>query len=174
MIKEDSHEQKSDYEDRRKIRTWLATGISGLGEDGAVSFRTFLTRTFLVLARARGATASEDCLRLGVSFAILGWICMMLFEGDGVFLPKRTTGVIGEKRKGDPSSFVDSGPSSCYRNERRSQKGFNKVKRETLVEKQYLSSGNFIFGMNLLQHRTQSSSENVGFPHRPPPLKLDS
>jgi hypothetical protein len=52
MIKEDSHEQKSDYEDRRKIRTRLATGISGLGEDGAVSFRTFLTRTFLVLARA--------------------------------------------------------------------------------------------------------------------------
>jgi hypothetical protein len=38
MIKKDSHEQKSDYEDRRKIRTWLATGISGLGEDGAVSF----------------------------------------------------------------------------------------------------------------------------------------
>jgi hypothetical protein len=50
IIKEDSHEQKFDYEDRRKIRTWLATGISGLGEDGAVSFRTFLTRTFLILA----------------------------------------------------------------------------------------------------------------------------
>jgi hypothetical protein len=98
MIKEDSHEQKSDYEDRRKIRTWLATRISGLGEDGAVSFRTFLTRTFLVLARARRAIASEDCLRLGVSFAVLGWICMMLFEGGGAFLPKRTTGAIAEKR----------------------------------------------------------------------------
>jgi hypothetical protein len=174
IIKEDSHEQKSDYEDRGKIRTWLATGISGLGEDGAVSFRTFLTRTFLVLARVRGATASEDYLRLGVSFAVLGWICMMLFEGGGAFLPKRTTGAIGEKRKGDPSSFVGSGPSSCCRNERQDQKGFNKVKSETLVEKQYLSSGYFIFGMNLLQHRTQSSSENVGFPHRPPPLKIGS
>jgi hypothetical protein len=86
---------------------------------------------------------------------------MMLFEGGGAFLPKRTTGAISEKRKGNPSSFVGSGPSSCCRNERRNQKGFNKVKRETLVEKQYLSSGNFIFGTNLLQHRTQSSSENV-------------
>jgi hypothetical protein len=116
IIKEDGHEQKSDYENRRVIRTWVATGISGLGEDGAVSFRTFLTRTFLVLARTRGAEASEDCFRLGVSFAVLGWICMMLFEGGGAFLPKRTIGAIGEKRKGDPSSFVGSGPSSCCRN----------------------------------------------------------
>jgi hypothetical protein len=29
---------------------------------------------------------------LGVSFAVLGWICMMLFEWEGAFLPKRTTG----------------------------------------------------------------------------------
>jgi hypothetical protein len=49
-----------------------------------------------------------------------------------------------------------------------------KVKKETLVKRQYLSSGNFIFGMDLLQHRTQSSSENVIFPHRPPPLEIDS
>jgi hypothetical protein len=89
----------------------------------------------------------------------------MLFEGGGAFLPKRTTGVIGEKRKGDPSSFVGSGPSSCCRNERQNQKGLKKVKSETLVEKQYLFSGDFIFGMNPLQHRTQSSSENVDFPH---------
>jgi hypothetical protein len=123
IIKEDGHEQKSDYENRRVIQTWLATGISGLGEDGAVSFRTFLTRTFLVLARARGAAASEDCFRLGVNFAVLGWICMMLFEGGGAFLPKRATGAIGEKRKGDPSSFVSSGPSSCCRNGKRNQKG---------------------------------------------------
>jgi hypothetical protein len=133
IIKEE-YEQKSDYENRRVIRTWLAIGISGLGEDGAVSFRTFLTRTFLVLARARGAAASEDCFRLGVSFAVLGWICMMLFEGGGAFLPKRTTGAISEKRKGDPSSFIGSGPSSCCRNGKQNQKGINKVKRETLVE----------------------------------------
>jgi hypothetical protein len=49
-----------------------------------------------------------------------------------------------------------------------------KVKKETLVKRQYLSSGNFIFGVDLLQHRTQSSSENVSFPHRPSPLKIDS
>jgi hypothetical protein len=58
---------------------------------------------------------------------------MMLFEGGGAFLPKRTTGAIGEKRKGDPSSFVGSRPSSCRRNGKQNQKGFNKVKRETLV-----------------------------------------
>jgi hypothetical protein len=49
-----------------------------------------------------------------------------------------------------------------------------KVKKETLVKRQYLSSGNFIFGVDLLQHRTQNSSENVSFPHRPPPLKINS
>jgi hypothetical protein len=47
---------------------------------------------------------------------MLGWICMMLFEVGGAFLLKRTTGAIGENRKGNPSSFVGSGPSSCYRN----------------------------------------------------------
>jgi hypothetical protein len=98
------------------IQTWLATGTSGLGEDGAASFRIFLMRTFLVLARARGATASEDRFRLGVSLAVLGWICIMLFEGGGAFLPKKTTGATGKKQKGDPSSFIGSGPFSCCRN----------------------------------------------------------
>jgi hypothetical protein len=116
VIKENGHEQKTNYERRKAIQTWLTTGISGIGEDGATSFRIFLTRIFRILAQARGATASEDCFRLGVSFAVLGWICMMLFEGGGTFLPKRTTGAIGKKKKGDPSSFVGSGPSSCYRN----------------------------------------------------------
>jgi hypothetical protein len=41
---------------------------------------------------------------------------MMLFEGGGAFLLKRTTGAIGEKWKGNPSSFVGSVPSSCCRN----------------------------------------------------------
>jgi hypothetical protein len=49
-------------------------------------------------------------------------------------LPKRTTGAIGEKRKGDPSSFIGSGPSSYCRNRKGNQKGFNEVKRETLVK----------------------------------------
>jgi hypothetical protein len=64
-----------------------------------------------------GATASEDRFRLGVSLAVLGWICIMLFEEGGAFLPKRTTGAIGKKQKGDPSSFIGSGPSSCCKNE---------------------------------------------------------
>jgi hypothetical protein len=40
----------------------------------------------------------------------------MLFEGGGAFLPKRTTGATGKKQKGDPSSFIGSGPFSYYRN----------------------------------------------------------
>jgi hypothetical protein len=36
---------------------------------------------------------------------------MILFEGGGAFLPKRTTGAIGENWKIDPSSFLGSGPS---------------------------------------------------------------
>jgi hypothetical protein len=48
------------------------TGDDGTGEDGVASFRTFLTKIFLVLARARGATASKSRFRLGVSLAVLG------------------------------------------------------------------------------------------------------
>jgi hypothetical protein len=98
----------------------------------------------------------------------------MLFEGGGAFLPKRTTGATGKKQKGDSSSFISFGPSSCCRNGKQNQKGINKVKRETLVEQKYLSIRDFVFRVDLLQHRTQSSSENVSFPHRPPPLKVDS
>jgi hypothetical protein len=39
----------------------------------------------------------------------------MLFEGEGAFLPKRTTEATGRKQKGDPSSFIGSRPSSCCR-----------------------------------------------------------
>jgi hypothetical protein len=47
---------------------------------------------------------------------------MMLFEGGVAFLPKRTTGAIGKKQKGDPSSFVGSEPSSCCRNKMKSER----------------------------------------------------
>jgi hypothetical protein len=96
----------------KRGRTWSATGGGGLGEDGAVPFRTFLTRIFLVLAQTRGAAASESRFRLGVNLAVLGWICITLFEGGGAFLPKRTTGATARKQKSDPSSFSGSGPSS--------------------------------------------------------------
>jgi hypothetical protein len=66
---------------------------------------------------------------LGVSFVVLGWICMILFEGGGAFLPKRTTGAIGENRKTDPSSFLGSGPSSSYRKRKMESERFSKVKR---------------------------------------------
>jgi hypothetical protein len=118
------------------IQTWLATGTSGLGGDGVASFWTFLTRTFLVLARAQGATASEDRFDLGVNLAVLSWICIILFEGGGAFLPKRTIGATGKKQKGVPSSFTGSGPSSCYRNKGQNRKESNKSqKKETLVKR---------------------------------------
>jgi hypothetical protein len=82
-------------------------------EDSSAAFRIFLTSTFLILAWARGATTLEDRLHLTVSFAVLGWICMILFEGVAAFLPKKTTGAIGENWKLDPSSILGFGPSSC-------------------------------------------------------------
>jgi hypothetical protein len=48
----------------------------------------------------------EDRLHLGVNFVVLGWIYMILFDGGGVFLPKRTTGAISDNWKTDPSSFL--------------------------------------------------------------------
>jgi hypothetical protein len=63
---------KSPIAKQEEGQTWLVTGDDGLGEDGVASFRTFLTRIFLVLARARGATASESRFRLGVNLTVLG------------------------------------------------------------------------------------------------------
>jgi hypothetical protein len=62
-----------------------------------------------------GAAASEDRFRVGVNFAVPGWIRMIPFDGRGAFLPKRTTRATGENWKGVPSSFLGSGPSSCCR-----------------------------------------------------------
>jgi hypothetical protein len=74
------------------------------------------------LSTSPEATTSEDHLRLGVSFAVLGWICMIPFKGGGAFLPKRTTGASGENQKTDPLSFLGSGPSSCCRKRKWDQK----------------------------------------------------
>jgi hypothetical protein len=57
-------------------------------EDDPTSFRIFLAIIFLALVRAQGAAASEDRFRLGVNFAVLGWIRMMPFEGGGAFFAK--------------------------------------------------------------------------------------
>jgi hypothetical protein len=71
------------------------------------------------------------------------------------------------------SSALGHFPAAETKNEIR--KGSIKVKKkETLVKRQYLSGGNFVFRVDLLQHRTQSSSENMSFPHQPPPIKINS
>jgi hypothetical protein len=86
-------------------------------EDGPVSFRIFLTTIFLTLIWAWEAETSEDHFRLGVSFAVPGWIRMIPFEGGGAFLPKRTMGATGKNWKVELSSFLGSGPSSyCRKN----------------------------------------------------------
>jgi hypothetical protein len=88
------HVQKANY---KRGNPNLASNWSFLTiEDGPASFRIFLTSIFLVLVWTRGATASEDRFRLGVNFAVLGWIRMMLFEGEGAFLPKRTQGQLAK------------------------------------------------------------------------------
>jgi hypothetical protein len=69
-----------------------------------------------------GAATSKDCFCLGVNFVVPGWIRMIPFDGGGAFLPKRTTGATGENWKGEPSSFLGSGPSSCCRKSKWSQK----------------------------------------------------
>jgi hypothetical protein len=48
-------------------------------------------------------------------FAESGWIRIMTFDRGGASLPKRTTGATGENLKVEPSSFLGSGPSCCYR-----------------------------------------------------------
>jgi hypothetical protein len=57
----------------------------------------------------------EACFLLEADFAESGWIHIMTFDGGGAFLPKRTTGANGKNLKVEPSSFLGSGPSSCYR-----------------------------------------------------------
>jgi hypothetical protein len=54
---------------------------------------------------------------------------MMLFEGGGVFLPKRTTWAIGKNWKIEPSSFLGSRPSPCCKGVNGIRKRFNELKR---------------------------------------------
>jgi hypothetical protein len=58
---------------------------------------------------------------------------MISFEGGGAFLPKSTTGAIGENRKTDPSSFLGSRPSSCCRKRKWNQKDSVRSKGENNV-----------------------------------------
>jgi hypothetical protein len=59
------------------------------------------------------AANSEVALLLEADFGEIGWFCITTFFKGGEFLQKRTTGAGGKNSKGEPSSFVGSGPSSC-------------------------------------------------------------
>jgi hypothetical protein len=59
------------------------------------------------------AANSEVALLLEADFGEIGWFCITTFFKGGEFLQKRTTGAGGKNSKGEPSSFVGSGPSCC-------------------------------------------------------------
>jgi hypothetical protein len=59
------------------------------------------------------AANSEVALLLEADFGEIGWFCITTFFKGGEFLQKRTTGAGGKDSKGEPSSFVGSGPSCC-------------------------------------------------------------
>ena len=67
----------------------------------------------LALVGARGAAGPEDSLLLEADFAEIGWLCITTFFKGGELLHKRTVGAGGVNSKGEPSSFVGSGPSYC-------------------------------------------------------------
>jgi hypothetical protein len=86
------------------------------------------------------ATSSDFLLRKKarshqINLTVLGWICITLFKGGGAFLPKRTTGATARKQKGDPSSFIGSGPSSRCGNKNGFRKDLAEVKRRNVNRK---------------------------------------
>lgn len=88
-----------------------------LSGEGLRRFKVFLAATFLaavlVLVGTRRAADSEVVLLLEADFGEIGWFCITTFFKGGEFLRKRTTGAGGKNSKGEPSSFVGSGPSCC-------------------------------------------------------------
>jgi hypothetical protein len=81
------------------------------------------------------------------------------------FCRKEPQGKLARNRRAihHHSSALGHPPAAEIENEIR--KGSVKTKRETLDKQQYLSVRDFIFRVNLLQHRPQSSSKNMSFPH---------
>jgi hypothetical protein len=68
---------------------------------------------------------------LEADFVESGWIRIMTFDRGGASLPKRTTGAISENLKVEPSSFLGSGPSSCYREKKAElEKGTSKIMKK--------------------------------------------
>jgi hypothetical protein len=89
-----------------------------LSGEGLRRLKVFLATTFLtavlVLVGTREAADSEVALLLEADFGEIGWFCIRTFFRGGEFLQKSTTGAGGKNSKGEPSSFVGSGPSCCY------------------------------------------------------------
>ena len=77
---------------------------------------TFFT-TCLVLVGARGAAALEAAatLPLGADLREIGCFGIRTLVRGGDFLQKRTSGALGKKTKGEPSSSIGSGPSCCWK-----------------------------------------------------------
>ena len=88
-----------------------------LSGEGLRRLKVFLATTFLtavlVLVGTREAADPEVAWLLEADFGDIGWFCITTFFKGGEFLQKRTTGAGGKNSKGEPSSFVGSGPSCC-------------------------------------------------------------
>jgi hypothetical protein len=171
-----------------------------LSGEGLRRFRVFLATTFLtavlVLVGAREAANSGVALLLkadfgeigwfrimteaadsGVvllleaDFGEIGWFCITTFFRGGEFLQKRTTGAWGKNSKGEPSSFVGSGPSSCCKETEQVTERIIVSCIRKIHKWWYLFYRDVIFSIELFQQRSQSSSEGMSLPHRPPVLK---
>jgi hypothetical protein len=88
-----------------------------LSGEGLRRFKVFLATTFLtavlVLVGTREAAGPEVALLLEADCGEIGWFCITTFVRGGEFLQKRTTGAGGRNSKGEPLSFVGSGPFCC-------------------------------------------------------------
>src|SRR3954465_6748416 len=88
-----------------------------LSGEGLRRLKVFLAATFLtavlVLVGTREAADPEVAWILEADCGDIGWFCITTFFKGGEFLQKRTTGAGGRNSKGEPSSFVGSGPSCC-------------------------------------------------------------
>jgi hypothetical protein len=136
------------------IRTWLATGTSGLGGDGAASFRTFLTRTFLVLARARGQQLQRIASAWGLAWQCSAEFALYSLKEEVHSCRREPQEQLARSRRVSHHRSPALGHLLAAEIRDKIRKSLIKVKKETLVKRQYLSSGNFIFGVDLLQHRT--------------------
>jgi hypothetical protein len=88
-----------------------------LSGEGLRRLKVFLATTFLtavlVLVGTREVADPEVAWLLEADFGEIGWFCITTFFKGGEFLQKSTTGAGGKNSKGEPSSFVGSGPSCC-------------------------------------------------------------